>query len=84
MIEYTNHALRKIKQRHLRKEWIQRTLENPEFKRKGYSNREIAYKKIGKLYLSVVFMKENKNTVVLTAHWDKSFKPEKVKIKVEN
>lgn len=75
MIEFTLHAGRKIKQRNLRKAWIREALKKPEFVIPSYGNRKIAYKKIGKLYLAVVFVKENKNLVVVTAHWEKGFKP---------
>ena len=77
MIEFTDHAQRKIVQRNLKKSWINETLNKPEYSYTSYANREIAYKKIGKLYLAVVFVREKGNMVVLTAHWDKNFKPEK-------
>lgn len=75
MIEFTHHAERKIKQRDLKKAWVRETLRNPEFTVSSYGDRRIAYKKIGKLYLAVVFVKEDRNLVVLTAHWEKRFKP---------
>lgn len=34
----------------------------------------IAYKKIEKLFLAVVSIKEDGNIVVITAHWEKGFK----------
>lgn len=79
MIEFTNHAKRKIKQRNLKEAWILETLKNPDFVFPSYKNREIAFKKIGKLYLAVIFTKEGQNVLILTAHWEKSFKPERRK-----
>jgi len=74
MIEFTVHAERKIKQRNLKKAWVKRTLKNPEFIVPSYGGRKIAYKKIGRLYLAVIFVKEEKNLFVITAHWEKEFK----------
>ena len=79
MIQFTDHAERKIKQRNLKKAWIRKVVENPEYVVKSYGNRRVAYRKIGKLYLATVFVKEKNNLVVLTAHWDKAFKPDKIK-----
>ena len=64
-------------QRNLKKAWVKGTLNKPEYTYPSYQNRKIAYRKIGKLYLAVVFISKGKNLVVLTAHWDKSFKPKK-------
>jgi len=75
MIEFTHHAERKIKQRNLKKAWVRETLKSAEFVIPSYGERRIAYKRIGKLYLAVVFVKEEKNLVVITAHWEKGFKP---------
>ena len=77
MIEFTDHALRKIVQRNLKKAWVKETLDKPEYIYPSYQNREIAYRKIGKLYLAVVFIREGKDMIILTAYWDKSFKPKK-------
>lgn len=77
MIEFTHHAERKIRQRELKKKWVRETLSNPEFVIPSYGEREIAYKKIGKLYLAVIFVKEERDLVVLTAHWEKRFKSPK-------
>lgn len=77
MIEYTDLAERKIKQRQLKKKWIEITLQTPEYVHQSYSNRKIAYKKVNKLYLAVIFVKENRRIVIITAHWEKSFKPSK-------
>jgi hypothetical protein len=77
VIEFTDHALRKMFQRNLKKAWVRETLSKPEYAYQSYQNREIAYRKIGKLYLAVVFVREEKGLVVLTAHWDKRFKPKK-------
>lgn len=77
MIEFTLHAERKISQRQLKKKWIREVLKKSEFVIKSHGGRKIAYKKIEKMYLAVVFVKEGKNLIVLTSHWEKAFKPVK-------
>ncbi len=75
MIVFSDHALRKMEQRHLKKEWVLEALGKPDHKSRGHENRMIAYKKIEKLFLAVVSIKEDGNIVVITAHWEKGFKP---------
>ena len=77
MIEFSDHALRKMAQRKLKKAWIQKALMDPAHIIPGYANRKVAYKKIGTLYLAVVFVKQEKKLIVLTAHWEKNFRPPK-------
>lgn len=76
MIEFTKHAERKLKQRTLKKSWVVKTINRPDFTETGHTGRKVFYKKIGKLYLSVIFAREGDKTVVITAHWDKAFKPQ--------
>ncbi|MEK9180585.1 MAG: DUF4258 domain-containing protein [Patescibacteria group bacterium] len=68
-IIFTKHAVLKTEQRRLSREKVQNVLREPEFIRPSYGNREIAYRKIGKHYLSVIFKKEKNAIVVITAHW---------------
>ncbi|MBI3955880.1 DUF4258 domain-containing protein [Candidatus Gottesmanbacteria bacterium] len=77
MMVLSDHALRKMEQRHLKKEWVLAALDTPDHKTTGYDNRIISYKKIEKLFLAVVYVKENEKIVVITAHWEKGFKPKK-------
>lgn len=74
MIIFTEHALLKLKQRGIKKDLVLQTLKNPERTLLSRNNREIALKKIGKLYLKVVFRQEEKNIVVITQHWDSDIK----------
>lgn len=75
MIEFTEHAKEKLLERKLKKKWIIETVTSPEFSISSYGKRRIAHKKIGKLYLAVIFVKESGKTVIITVHWDKGFKP---------
>ena len=73
MIELSDHAVRKMEQRHLKKEWVLQVLDKPDEQRESYGDRIIAYRKIGKLYLAVVYKKEGTQITVITAHWEKGF-----------
>lgn len=75
MVKFTDHARRKIKQRNLKEVWVRKVLEKPDYTKPSYGNRKIAYRKIGKLYLAVIFVKEDDNLIVITAHWEKGFQP---------
>jgi len=69
MIIFTHHSLIKLQQRNIKKSAVVETLKNPNHIIKTYENRIVIFKKFGKLYLKVVFRKENKNTIVITQHW---------------
>lgn len=74
LIEFTNHANRKIKQRNLKEKWVKETIFKSEFVKSSYQNRQLAFKRYGKLYLKVVFVKKNDKIIVLTAHFEKGIK----------
>lgn len=75
MIIFTAHALLKLEQRNIKKELVIKSLKNPDYKFRGQSNRKIIYKKFSKRYFKVIFKKEGKNIIIITQHWDKTFKP---------
>lgn len=77
MVVFSDHALRKMEQRHLKKEWALAVLDKPDHVTQSYGGRTIAYKKIEKLYLAVVYTKEEASLVVITTHWEKGFKLKK-------
>ena len=69
MIIFTQHSLLKLKQRKIPKELVVETLKNPEHISESYSNREVLYKKFGRLYLKVIFRKEEKYIIIITQYW---------------
>jgi len=72
-IEFSDHAERKIKQRNLSKKYIRDTIIRPDYVFETHGARYIAYKKIKRLYLAVVYIKEDGRTIIITAHWEKTF-----------
>ena len=69
MILFTQHSLLKLHQRGLDKKLVLETLKNPDEIRESHNRRSVAFKKFGKLYLKVVFIREKNNTSVITQHW---------------
>ena len=69
MIIFTRHAIEKLAQRKIKKEFVLQTLERPDHIEISFGNRRLAFKRFAKLYLRVVFRKEGKNTIVITQHW---------------
>ena len=74
MIIFSPHSILKLGQRNLKKDLVIETLAKPDLTKSSYSNRKIAFKKFGKLYLKVVFRREHKDTVVITQHWTDKLK----------
>ena len=72
-IIFSAHSLLKLKQRNIIKQKIIQTVKNPDVVLLSLLNRKMAYKKFGKLYLKVVFIKESYIIVIITQYWDEQF-----------
>lgn len=75
MITFTEHSSLKLNQRGIEKSVVIKAVRKPDYQFSSYGDRKIAYKKFGKLYLKVVYREEKEDTIVITQHWDKRFKP---------
>ena len=73
MIIFTSHSLLKLKQRKISKAKVIETLKNPDYVAEGYANRKIALKRFDKLYLKVIYKKENKDIVIITQYFTSKF-----------
>ena len=71
MIDFSDHAIEKIIERKLKKSWIIKTVNQPEHVKPSWGNRTMAYRKFGKQYLKVVFVKQERTTTVITAFFEK-------------
>jgi len=69
MIIFSDNALAKLSQRNIPKSKVLEALKRPDQIFSSISDRKVAYKKIRKLYLKVVFIKEGSNIVVITQYW---------------
>lgn len=69
MITFSDHAKIKIKQRNLDGAKIIRTVDKPDIILNTYNNRKIVEKNFGKLNLRVIYIKENDDIIIVTAHW---------------
>jgi hypothetical protein len=69
-VEFSSHALQKIRQRKLSRARILQTLAHSDFREPGYGGREAWFKDFGKNnLLKVVIMKRPDILIVVTAHW---------------
>lgn len=73
-IVFTEHSKRKIEQRGLKREFVEKTLVSPDFVKETYGDRKVAYRQFSKLYLAVVFKVEGEDFIVITSHWEENFK----------
>ena len=69
MIVFTQHAEAKLQERRIPKEFVLKTLMHPDLTRQSYGDRAISYKRFGKKYLSVIFKRETRITIVITQYW---------------
>ena len=58
----------KIK-RGLNQAQVKKVLQNPDIVLSSYGNRVIAEKDFGKLNLRVIYIEENSDRIIVTAHW---------------
>ena len=68
-IVYTKHAEEMLAFREIKKEFVDKTVKNPDDKSTGKGGKDIVYKNFGKNYLKVVISKEKSEVVVITEHW---------------
>ena len=68
---FTDHALLKLAHRKLSEEFVVRMLKGAEVVTASSSGRQIAYKKVRKMYLKVVFRKEADKTIIITQYFTK-------------
>ena len=71
MIIFTKHSLLKLKQRNIPKNFVDKTVENPDYVASSRNYRRIAYKKFSKLYLKVIYFEKNNNIIIITQYWNK-------------
>lgn len=69
LIIFTKHAIIKLGQRKINKQFVLETIKNPNLTKPSYNFREELYKKFGKLYLKVVIKKRKGRIIILTVHW---------------
>lgn len=74
MIIFSDHALLKLEQRKMEKELVITALKSPDLTKPSYGDRQIAYKRFGKLYLKVIYRKEGDNLIIITQHWTDKMK----------
>jgi len=76
LIIFSDHAKIKMKQRGLTQSRVKDVLNNPDLTLSSHDGRTITEKNFGKLNLRVVYIKENSNIIIVTAHWTEKKKDE--------
>ena len=69
LIIFSRHALVKLEQRKISKQFVLETINNPELTRPSYGFRQELYRKFSKNYLKVVVKKTKEKIIVVTMHW---------------
>jgi hypothetical protein len=69
MIIFTEHSEEKLGQRNITRQKVLWVLQAPDKTVKTYGNRIAAFKKLGKLYLKVIYKNEGKDLIIITQHW---------------
>ena len=68
---YTNHAKENLVERKIKKEDVEQAILNPDEIFKGKKDRNISHKFIGNKLLRVIYKKEEKVYIVITAYYTK-------------
>lgn len=68
-IIYTTHAEARILERVIKREWVERAVRNPDKLIDVEYGRKQAIKKVGKDKISVIYIKEDNNYIVVTVYW---------------
>jgi len=69
MITYTDHAEERAARRFIKKEWVEETTRNPDNLIDAKYGRKQAIKKINSEEISVIYVKEDSNFIVITVFW---------------
>ena len=68
-IDYTEHAISRMRQRRISKAHVEGTIENPDFSSTTGLGRWIVSKKYGNKFLKVIYEKSNDKITVVTVYW---------------
>ena len=69
LILFSRHAILKLEQRKITKQFVLETVKNPDLVRPTYDFREELYRKFSTNYLKVVIKRAKGKIIVVTMHW---------------
>ncbi len=69
MIIYTKHSKARLSFRKIESKWVSDAISNPDSLVDAKSNRKQAIKKINGDKISVIYVKENSNYIIITVYW---------------
>lgn len=68
MIIFTKHAITRMRERDILRKDVEKVIENPDYIQRD-NNRIIVNRKLNQKTLEVVFVRENKKTIILTCYF---------------
>jgi len=68
-IEYTEHAIFRMRHRRISKTNVEDAVQNPDFNFITHLGRSVALKKHGDKFLKVIYEKSNDKITVVTVYW---------------
>lgn len=68
-VRYTEHAERRMRERGIRRSWVEEALEDPDRVVQARAGRSQAIKSMGDDTFSVIFVREGSDVVVITVYW---------------
>ena len=69
LIVFSRHAIIKLEQRKINKQFVLETVRNPQLVRPSYGFREELYKKFAKNYMNVIVKRTRTKVIIVTMHW---------------
>jgi len=69
MIIYTDHAEERTTRRFIKKEWVEDAIRNPDKLIDAGYDRKQTIKRINSEEISVIYVKEDSNFIVITVFW---------------
>jgi len=69
MIRFSKHALLKLEQRKIPRNFVFATLRKPDYTVESYGDRKIVFRKFKKLYLKVIFQRKSDKITIITQYW---------------
>ena len=69
LIIFSRHAVIKLEQRKINKQFVLETIKSPQLVRPSYGFRQELYRRFAKNYLKVVIVKTKLRIIVVTMHW---------------
>lgn len=79
IVIFTNHAVESLEKRNIPKEFVERSVNSPDFKTQAENDCSIILKKFGNKFLKVILVKKSTHAIIITAYWFSTKRAERLK-----